>query len=551
MALVEPNRADSSTAYPLRPGDLVGHYILEEEIGSGGAGRVFAARHHVLGYQRALKIMHLHESTRDDAVDRWRREAVLLSQIQHGNIVRVHDAGVVPGTPLFFMVMDLLTGHTLREYLRLNRSIPVAKALHYAAEISDGVQAAHELNVVHRDIKPENVFITDANEVKVLDLGTAKVQGYGVKTTDQFRVRGTIPYMAPEQCEGLSVDSRTDIYALGIVTYEMIAGRHPFIRPDDPFPSRYELVTRQLVADPEPLPYVVRGCPGYIWRVVERALRKDPAARFPTMLEFGLALREARSRALKAADPHDAAGAAAAVVQVPAARNRAPSSSAKTPVIDRGAPKAFGPRGTFKMLDASSVEPPAPKLSNGGGSPPRGATARLQTEPAAPGVTVPSTNAEVALPQRSRTRTVFGVVLGACLAMIALGLLRVIVRGDSRKEAPVPVATPENLQAPSPPTPSTPPKEREVSQAEIDAVVEDLGSAPTASQSPDASPSAKADPVAPEPKPKASPPAPTAWDDWGTKKPATKPASKPKPKRELWEPDSSPTAAGSKVRSGL
>ncbi len=337
----------------LKPGDEVGSYVLEREIASGGTGCVFAARHQVFGHTRALKIMHLRESLKEDAMARWQREAILLSTIRHGNIVRVHDAGV-SSHGLFWIAMDLLQGETLRERLNKTPRIPISLALHFGTEIADGVQAAHEMDVVHRDVKPENVFVTEADEIKVLDLGTAKVHGYGIQSTDHFKVRGTLLYMAPEQCEAHPVDARTDVYALGLVLYEMMAGWHPFMRPGSPIPTPQELVSRQLVLDPEPLPIAVPGFPEYIWQVVQRALQKEPKDRFGSMLELSIALREVRGRALSAAARHaQRAAGPAEEPSVPDGTVRKRQSTA--PLLAVAGAADVGPLGAPKFALPASV----------------------------------------------------------------------------------------------------------------------------------------------------------------------------------------------------
>ncbi len=346
----------------LKPGDEVGNYVLLQELASGGTAQVYSARHQVFGYTRALKIMQLREALKEDAMARWQREAVLLSKIQHGNIVRVHDAGVLSSHGLFWIAMDLLMGQTLRDMLNTNPRVFLPPALYYGAQIADGVQAAHEMHVVHRDIKPENVFITEANEVKVLDLGTAKAQGYGVKTTDHFKVRGTLLYMAPEQCEPSQVDARTDVYALGLVVYEMLAGWHPFVRPGDPIPTPQELVMRQLVADPVPLTEVLPGLPEYVWQVVERAVQKDPNRRYGSMLEFGHALRETRRRALVAAEGHRKRSTPESREPAPAAPQPAsgnhPNVRRTVPVLEAPAPMAGIAVASHAAAPHSFAEPP-------------------------------------------------------------------------------------------------------------------------------------------------------------------------------------------------
>ncbi|MBX3182452.1 MAG: protein kinase [Polyangiaceae bacterium] len=340
---------------PFTKGKVVGNYELIEELASGGTGCVYSARHRLLGIVRALKIMNLRESFVEGAIERWQREAVLMSTMQHGNIVRVHDAGLLEPEGLFWYAMDLLKGHTLRELMQQEPRVQIAPTLYYGSQIADALQAAHEIGVIHRDVKPENVFVTHANEVKVLDLGIAKVQGLGFKTTGAHKVRGTLPYMSPEHCSGQSelVDGRSDVYALGIVLYEMMAGWHPFMPPGRE-PTPHELLLRHEGMDPDPLPDVLPGFPEYVWTIVKRAVQKDPNARFQTMLDFGYALRDARRRALNAAVRNGNPDAAVARPRVVAKGLQ--STAPLQEVLD-----SFEP-----LSDATILNPPQGSYTDGG-----------------------------------------------------------------------------------------------------------------------------------------------------------------------------------------
>jgi serine/threonine protein kinase len=200
---------------------------------------------------------------------------------------------------MVWIAMDRLQGQTLREILHRAGQLNVADALYYASEIADGVAAVHEVNVVHRDLKPENVFVTSRNHVKVLDLGTGKFTGYGLETTDRLRVIGTTAYMSPEQIKGLTVDGRADVYALGLITYEMLAGQHPFSMSGrtSGLPEEIErLAIMQLQTTPPSLAQVAPEIPDYVVFVVERAIRKRREDRHPSMAAFSSELRAARKR---------------------------------------------------------------------------------------------------------------------------------------------------------------------------------------------------------------------------------------------------------------
>src|SRR5262249_53715329 len=161
-----------------------------------------------------------------DLRKRMMMEAALLVELRHANLVAVHDAGITDAG-VAWMSMEYLEGSLLRARMRPGRGISLGKAIEWTRQTALGVAAAHEVRVVHRDLKPENLFVTDDDRIKVLDFGTAKFFGYGMRTTGRYSI-GTPAYMAPEQIEGGVVDVRADIYALGVILYEMIAGSHPF-----------------------------------------------------------------------------------------------------------------------------------------------------------------------------------------------------------------------------------------------------------------------------------------------------------------------------------
>ncbi len=286
------------------PGDRCDRYQIVRLIAAGGAGEVYEATHEFTGRTVALKCLQLRLARRADLRERMRLEAVVLCKIRHANVVTVHDAGITEDGSIVWIAMELLEGCTLRELLFGSAAIPIPQALYYAAGIADGVEAAHELRVVHRDLKPENVFITDRNEVKVLDLGTAKFHGYGLKTTDRMRTIGTPAYMSPEHLRGAAVDSRADVYALSVITYEMLAGRHPFApEGGGGFPDVYELGALHLFADPRPLTARIAGFPDYVWNVVGRGMAKDRELRPANMGEFAAELRAARRRFVQEHQP--------------------------------------------------------------------------------------------------------------------------------------------------------------------------------------------------------------------------------------------------------
>jgi len=269
-------------------GAIVGSYEILERLGTGGMGEVYRARHLHLDRQAAIKMLLMELSQDREAVDRFFAEARATSLIHHPGIVEILDCNVHESGRVY-LVMELLEGETLANRLRrdpeLGRNLPLVLGI--ADQIADALGAAHARGIVHRDLKPENVFLVDppasqeggTPRVKVLDFGIAKLLnsrgGAGRDSqvhTQADRVLGTPAYMSPEQCrDARFVDHRTDIYSLGCVLFEMIAGHVPFEAS-----TFGQLVAAQLWEPPPPLPPPAA-------RLVGRMLAKDPSARLQTM----------------------------------------------------------------------------------------------------------------------------------------------------------------------------------------------------------------------------------------------------------------------------
>lgn len=268
----------------------IGNYRVAEQIGKGGMGHVYAAEHVRLGRQVALKFLAPSLRGDDEFLRRFLREARVMAQLEHPNLVRVLDYGEDDEQP--YLVMELLRGQTLRERLR-ERPLPEAEAVRVAAAVLSGLEAAHAAGVVHRDIKPGNLFLCRDGTVKVMDFGIAKSAEESHLTQTGVQV-GTAEYMSPEQAEGAPVDGRSDLYSLGIVLYQMLAGQAPF-RGD----NSLVVLHQQVHKAPPPLPDAV---PDWLRRVVLRALAKKPTARFASAAEMRGALESGLARAAEAAE---------------------------------------------------------------------------------------------------------------------------------------------------------------------------------------------------------------------------------------------------------
>lgn len=272
---------------------LANVYRIESKIGEGGMGTVYAARHIHLGKQYAIKVLVPEAASNRSAIERLKQEAIAASSIEHDNIVDVisfdHD---VDST--VFIVMELLRGENLA--MRLARG-PIAEdeALSIAHQIASALDKAHEAGIVHRDLKPENIFLAkkgDGERLKILDFGISKVKiadSEQVRVTRTGQLVGTPLYMSPEQARGEpDVDHKVDIYALGVILYEMLTGSPPFTGR-----NHFELLWKHGNDAPEPLSHRNRAVPAAIEAVVLRALSKTKDDRFETMAAFSRALEAA------------------------------------------------------------------------------------------------------------------------------------------------------------------------------------------------------------------------------------------------------------------
>jgi len=254
------------------PDELVGgRYRLERSLGNGGMGEVFVATDTTLGRRVALKRLSPAVADDEAAKARFFREARALARINSSNVVAVFDAAA-NGDP--YLVMELIQGTTLREELRRDRRIAPERAVTIAAGVASGLAAAHAQGVIHRDVKPSNIFLTTDGEPKVGDFGIARIEHGDQTVTIPGQTFGSAAYMAPEQATDGRVDGRADIYSLGCVLYEMLAGRRPF-DGNDPVALTYQHVHTQ--------PARVDSLDGRISpelaSLVDSMLEKDPARR--------------------------------------------------------------------------------------------------------------------------------------------------------------------------------------------------------------------------------------------------------------------------------
>lgn len=281
---------DQPTTRGRLAGQHLGPYELTSLLGVGGMGEVYRARDVRLGRDVAVKVLPAQLEEDRDRLARFQQEARAAAALSHPNVVTVFDVGVQDGVP--WLVMELLQGHTLRSSLGAGHALPLRQALDYAIQIARGLAAAHGANIVHRDLKPENVFVTNDGQVKLLDFGLAKLteSAHGLTSvatvnTSAGVVLGTVAYMAPEQARGLDADHRTDLFAFGVVLYEMLAG-HP------PFRGAFgaDVLAAILNADPPSLAGSRSDLPAELLRIVARCLSKRPELRFQSAADLVFAL---------------------------------------------------------------------------------------------------------------------------------------------------------------------------------------------------------------------------------------------------------------------
>jgi serine/threonine protein kinase len=289
------------------PGDslvgrvLDGKYEIVAPLGSGGMGAVYRARRVHIGDEVAIKVLHPRLTNDEKLVERFRREARAAAQLQHPNVVTIHDYGEARGPDGFaYIVMELVRGESLRDLLRREGRLEPRRAVSLMRDVCAGVGAAHRRGIVHRDIKPDNIIVTPADEdrpaesVKVVDFGIAKLRDLaaeGSTLTEAGMMVGTLFYMSPEQCKGEPLDSRADVYSLGAMLHEMLAGAPPFTAS-----NITSMIFKHVGEPPPPLPEDL-NIPQALRAAVLRALSKAPDARPSDASEFAREIQSALTSA--------------------------------------------------------------------------------------------------------------------------------------------------------------------------------------------------------------------------------------------------------------
>ena len=283
----------------LSPGTTVGRYQIQSLLGSGGMGEVYKALDATLGRPVALKVLRRELSVDPERLGRFLHEARAASALNHPNILTIHEVGDHDAAR--FLVSEFVEGETVRQ--RLERgSLTLREILDIGIQTASALSAAHAASIVHRDIKPDNLMLRPDGYVKVLDFGVATFLRQAAGTADAMvtmaatvetspgTIIGTIAYMSPEQARGLAVDGRSDCYSLGVVLYELVTGRAPFVAP-----TTSDLLVAILEREPPSLRLAARALPPPLEWIIEKALEKDPNLRYQSIADLRVDLQRLKA----------------------------------------------------------------------------------------------------------------------------------------------------------------------------------------------------------------------------------------------------------------
>jgi serine/threonine-protein kinase len=267
---------------------LKDRYRILGELGRGGMATVYKVQDLALGRIVAIKVLHPQYAHDPDFLARFQAEARAAANLVHPNVVDVFDVG--QDGDQHFIVMEYVQGRDLKSLIRTQAPLPIPRAVDLAIQVCAAVGYAHRSGLIHRDLKPQNVLVTPEDRVKVTDFGIARAVAEAAPT-EPGTVWGTAQYLAPEQALGKPASPASDVYALGVVLYEMLAGRLPFEGD-----TRQAIAMQHIQADPPPLRRLNPQVPTQLEAIVSRAMVKEPAHRYPNADELGQALRAYRRR---------------------------------------------------------------------------------------------------------------------------------------------------------------------------------------------------------------------------------------------------------------
>jgi serine/threonine-protein kinase len=454
---------------PFSIGDrILDKFEVRGLLGKGGHAFVYDCFNAFLAEEVAIKVIPNLIHRGNQLFNRARGEAQVLYRLNHPHVVRVMDGGEVEG--MAYIVMEKLEGMTLRAMLSQLGPLTVYEALTIALQTAEALEAAHAMSVIHRDLKPDNIFLLAENHVKVLDFGIAKFLEGGYQTTQKDLIQGTAPYMSPEQAQGHGVTFASDIFQLGVIMYEMIAGICPCMVGVEEPPSPQIIVAMQISKLPPRLKSIVPAVPSYVDRLIWRALAKEARQRFPVMQEFTDAIRAALERMRAELPAHE--------LTIRAVKGRRTASHAarhdsRSPAVPRTTPVALV---TPKQHRAESVRP----------------VAAPAFDPASGGLAAQKPLADPRAARRLFTRA---VLIGAALALpIGLGIV-LFKRGHAPPRETVTATSVEAAPPPpSTPKPAAPPSEASVAARAPAVVPISPAAQPAMDPSPSVRPNAEASP---------------------------------------------------------
>lgn len=300
-------------------------YELLERIGAGGMAVVYKARDRALGRIVAVKMLHDSLTSDEGFLKRFQQEAYAAANLSHPNIVTIHDIG--QDNHRHYIVMEFVEGQTLKQIIRKEtndgRFLPVNRALDLIIQICAGIGYAHRANLIHCDVKPQNVIVSPDDRVKVADFGIARAISSATQQQLVSQVWGTPQYFAPEQAAGEPASPATDVYAIGIVLFEMLTGRLPFAAE-----SHTAMALKHLNTPPPPVTEFNPSVPAQLEQIILKVLAKEPSGRYRTAGQLGRILTAYRQRSLADTGPHP-------VITVPPEEQPVPVAEQKTQIYER------------------------------------------------------------------------------------------------------------------------------------------------------------------------------------------------------------------------